>query len=113
MKTKDQANIKTREALAEYGGVMLSYNMLLLVSQGHETIYTKPTPPIIPATRSATQDPASDVGSAVNMRLEDFKAALANYYKDQHKYNKDKGTMFVLFIGQCTDVVRLTTNFLG
>ena len=50
MKTKDQADmyIKTREALAEYMGVTLSYEMLLLVSQGHETVY------IIPATRSAT-----------------------------------------------------------
>ena len=108
MKTKDQADmyLRTREALAEYVGVTLSYEMLLLVSQGHETTFTKPTPPIIPATRSATLDPAGDLSPVVNMRLEDFKAELANYHKDQRKYDKDKATVFVLIVGQCSDVVK-------
>ena len=40
--------------------------------------------------------------------LEDFKVELANYHKDQRKYDKDKATVFVLIVGQCTDVVKRT-----
>ena len=81
-KTKDQADMyfKTRDALAEYVGRQLSYEMLLLVSTGHETVYTKPTPPAIPATRSAT--PQGDTGEVVSpvatMRMEDFKMELGH-----------------------------------
>ena len=100
--------LKTKEALAEYVGTQLSYEMMLLVSTGHKTVYTRPNPPTIPVTRSTTQDPTGDLGPVVNMRLEDFKLELANFHKDQRKYDKDKATVFVMIVGQCTDVVKRT-----
>ena len=100
LKTKDQADMyfKTRDALAEYVGRQLSYEMLLLVSTGHETVYTKPTPPTIPVTRSATQGETGEASPVMTMRMEDFKMELGNYYKDQRKYDKDKATVFGLII---------------
>ena len=44
----------------------------------------------------------------MTMRMEDFKVELANYHKDKRKYDKDKATVFVLIVGQCTDVVKRT-----
>ena len=72
MKSKDQADIfiKTRDALAEYVGRELSYEMALLVSTGHKTVYTKPMTPMIPATRSTTHGKSTEVASpAYTMRL--------------------------------------------
>ena len=107
MISKDQADIfiKTREALAEHFGRQLSYKMLLLESTGHETVYSKPIHPVICATRSTTQGKASD-SPALSLRLEGFKAELANCNKDQCKYDKDRASVFGLIVAKCFDVVK-------
>jgi len=91
--TKDQADmyLRTTEAIADYVGVEYGREMRMLVKRGVETTFTEPDPPENPR---------------VNVEMEMFKAELAVYHRERSKYKENKAKVFVVVLGQCSQVVK-------
>jgi Zinc knuckle len=90
--TKDQADmyLRTTEAIADYVGVEYGRDMRMLVKRGKEMTFTEP------------EDPTS---SKV-ISMEKYKAELNLYHKDKKLYKENKSKVFLVILGQCTQVVK-------
>jgi hypothetical protein len=91
--TKDQADmyLRTTDAIADYVGVEYGRDMRMLVKRSKEMIFTEP------------KDPAT--GKA-GISMEKYKAELNLYHKDKKLYNENKSKVFIIILGQCTQVVK-------
>ena len=93
---KDQANmfLRTTEAIADYVGVEYNRDMDILVRYGEEKKLTRPT---LPKQQKGEYPPGS---------MEEFKILLGEYNKEMRRYDTDKGKVFGVIMGQCTQVVK-------
>jgi Zinc knuckle len=96
--TRDQADsyIRTTEAIADYVGREYGYNMRVLVKNGTEKVFTEPKSP---EKRAKGPEPTATELSA-------FNAAINRYHKKLDKYQDDKAKVFIVILGQCTQVVK-------
>ena len=93
--------IHTKEAIAHYAGVNYGKNMRMLVKNGEEKKFTKPTLEA-PKKKKGQEDRDPSPGE-----LEEFKMELSLYHKEKKEYNEQKQKLFVVILGQCT---RATKN---
>jgi hypothetical protein len=108
--TTDQAEIfiRTTEAIADYVGAELSYELMILVKHRKEANFTRPNPPEQAAavkTRATAVEPQA-TSTAESTQLMQYKAELDIYYRKHDKYQDDKGKAFVIILGQCTVAVK-------
>ena len=93
--------IHTKEAIAHYAGVNYGKNMRMLVKNGEEKKFTKPTLEA-PKKKKGQEDRDPSPGE-----LEEFKMELLLYHKEKKEYNEQKQKLFIVILGQCT---RATKN---
>jgi Zinc knuckle len=95
--TRDQADsyIRTTEAIADYVGREYGYDMRVLVRTSTEKVFTQP---VLPDKRGRTEHSVSEVNA--------HNAELNRYHKKLDKYYEDKGKVFIVILGQCTQTVK-------
>lgn len=91
--TKDQADmyLRTTEAILDYVGEQYGRKIRIQVKRGVGTTFTEPDPPENPR---------------LNVEMEVFKAELAVYHRERQKYKENKAKVFVVVLGQCSQVVK-------
>lgn len=93
---KDQANmfLRTTEAIADFVGVKYSREMDILVRYSEEKKFTKPS---LPKKVKDEYPPGA---------MEEYKILMQEYRKELKHYDGDKGRVFGVIMGQCTEVVK-------
>jgi Zinc knuckle len=95
--TRDQADmyLRTTQKIAQFVGVQYGREMKMLVKRGFEPAFTEPS----------EEDPITGQkwkGTA----MERYKSELAEYQRSMRVYKKNKGMVFSIILGQCTEVVK-------
>ena len=85
--------LRTTKAIADYVGREYGRKMRMLVKNGNEETFTEPKPP------KSKEDLSPGV-------LEKFKTELTIYHKDLKEYKDQKAKVFVIILGQCSQVVK-------
>jgi hypothetical protein len=86
--------LRTTEGIAEYVGREYGRHMRTLVKYSKEATFDEPE---APTAKEVKEDPST---------MEVYKEEQRHYRKETEKYKEDKAKVFVIILGQCTEVTK-------